>query len=301
VPRKTAASPAGGPGISDNWKGILWILASLPCFQAMNVMLRHVAGDLPPIEVMFFRNLFGFAILLPGLIRTTDFVRTRVLGLNVIRGISHVSGMVLWVYALTLIPLATANALMFSSPLFVAVGAIVFMRERAGIHRWSAIVLGFLGVIVIFRPGEEAASIGALLVIAAAVFLGVSKLLTKVITRTDSTMAAVFYLNLVMAAAALIPSIMVWKTPTLVHLGWFLALGVVGTLAHFTMTRAVLHAELTALQPFEFVALIWAALFGFFLYAEVPTMHVFVGGAIIVGAATYIAHREARRRANRDS
>ena len=237
--------------------------------------------------------LFGFLVLLPFLLRGTNVFATQRLGTNLLRGSAHFFGMALWVYALTLIPLATANALLFSSPLFVAIGAMLFMGERAGIRRWSALIAGFVGVLIIFQPGIESLSLGATAVLVSAILLAVSKLLTKRVVQTDSTLSTVFYLNVVMCATALVPTIMVWQAPSPGQYLWFAALGVVGGLAHWCLTRAVRLADLTALQPFEFTALIWAAGLGYVLYAEIPTTQLFVGGAIIIASASYIAHREA--------
>ena len=196
-----------------NLRGITWLMLALPCFQSMNVMLRHVAADLPPVETMFFRNLFGFIILLPLLLRNPAALRTRQLGMNALRGLTHLGGMVGWVYALTLIPLATAAALVFSTPIFVAVGAMLFFGERPGVQRWTAIGLGLVGVLIIMQPGVEAISLGALVVLGASVFQGAAKMMVKVIVRTDSTMSAVFHLNLQMAIFGLVPTIIFWRTP----------------------------------------------------------------------------------------
>lgn len=283
--------PAGG----GNLRGILWLMAAIPCFQLMNVMLRQVAVDLPPVEVMFFRNTFGFIVLLPWLLYAGGMraLRTRRLGHNMLRATCHVGGMVLWVYALTLTPLATANALMFTSPLFVAIGAVLFMGERSHWPRWLAIAVGFAGTLVIIRPGFTAPPVGMLLVLGAALLLAGSKMLVKVITRTDTTFAAVFYLNLFMAMVAFVPALFVWHWPSWQHYGWFVALALVGAVAHLTLTRAITSADLSLLQPFEFVMLAWAALLGFVIFAEVPEVWVFIGGGVIVLAASMLARHEA--------
>ena len=278
-----------------NLRGIAWLMLSLPCFQAMNVMLRHVAADLPAVETMFFRNLFGFIILLPLFLRRPEALRTRQLGMNALRGFTHLGGMVAWVYALTLIPLATAAALVFATPVVVAIGAVLFFGERPGVPRWAAIGLGLVGVLIIMRPGVEAISLGALVVLGATVLQGSAKMMVKVIVRTDSTLSAVFHLNVWMALFGLVPTIIFWRTPTLAHLGWFVVMAAVGAVAHYSLTRAIEHADFTALQPFEFVQLGWAALLGFAFFAEVPANHVLLGGAVIVAATSWMVHHEARR------
>ena len=280
-----------------NLRGIAWLMLSLPCFQAMNVMLRNVAMDLPAVETMFFRNLFGFIILLPLFLRRPEALRTRQLGMNVLRGATHLGGMVAWVYGLTLIPLATAAALVFVTPVFVAIGAVFFFGERPGVRRWAAIGLGLVGVLIIMRPGVEAISVGALVILVAAALQGSAKMMVKVIVRTDATLSAVFHLNVWMALFGLVPTILFWRTPTLAHLGWFVVMAAVGAIAHYSLTRAIELADFTALQPFEFVQLGWAALLGFAFFAEVPANHVLLGGAVIVAATSWMVHHEARRAA----
>jgi len=277
-----------------NLRGVAWLMLALPCFQTLNVMLRHVAADLPPVETMFFRNFFGFIVLLPLFLRRPEALRTRQLRMNALRGFTHLGGMVAWVYALTLIPLATAAALVFVTPVVVAIGAVLFFGERPGAARWAAIGLGLLGVLMIMRPGVEAISIGALIVLGATVLQGSAKMMVKVIVRTDSTLSAVFHLNVWMAIFGLVPTIIFWRTPTLAHLGWFVVMGAVGAVAHYALTRAIEHADFTALQPFEFVQLGWAALLGFAFFAEVPANHVLLGGAVIVTATSWMVHHEAR-------
>lgn len=278
-----------------NLRGIAWLMLSLPQFQLMNAMLRYCAVDLPPVEVMFFRNLFGFIILFPVLLRNPEAFRTRQIGMHAIRGLTHLGGMVTWVYALTMIPFATAAALFFSTPLFVAIGAVVVFREHAGLHRWIGLAAGFAGVLIITPPGMEAIALGSLFALLAAILHGSSKMMVKVIVRTDSTMATVFHLNLMMALFGLIPTIIFWETPTLEHFGWFILLAIAGAGAHYSLTRSIEYADLTALQPLEFVQLGWAVLLGFVIFSEIPEQHVLLGGAVIIAATSYMMHAEAKQ------
>jgi len=281
---------------TGNLAGIAWLMSAIPCFQFMNVLLREAATDLPPVEVMCLRNLFGFAVLAPWFLRNPTALRTKALGANALRALAHITGMVLWVTALTRIPLATATALAFSSPLFVVVAATLFLSERTGWHRWAAVSAGFAGVLIVFRPGRETLDPGALLVLASALCLSVSKLLGKVVSARDSTLSVVFYLNLFMALFALLPATRTWVAPSPEHYLWFGVLAALGAIAQACLTKALQCGELGALQPFEFVALIWASGLGYLLFGEIPAVHVYIGGAIIIAGASHIAHREARER-----
>lgn len=283
--------------LTANLRGIFWLMLSLPCFQLMNVLLRHVAGELPVVETVFLRNLFGFLVLLPWLLRTgTGAFHTRRPGVHLVRAACHVGGISLWVWALTLIPMASAQALNFTSPLFVVIGAILFMGERSDRQRWISVAVGFAGALIVIRPGFGEISPGVLAVLGSAVLIAGSKMLTKVATRSDSVFTTVLYFNLLMAALSLAPALFVWQTPSLDHLALLLVCAIVGALAHVALTQAVRHADLTALQPFEFGALLWAAGFGFVIFAEVPDVWAFVGGAVIVLGASAVARAEARAR-----
>jgi drug/metabolite transporter (DMT)-like permease len=204
--------------------------------------------------------------------------------------------MSLWVFALNQIPFANVTALAFTSTLFVAIGGVVFFGEPSRLIRWLAIAIGFAGMLIIIRPGADGAlSLGTLAVLAAAVLLASSTMLTKRVTRTDNLFAVVFYLNLMMAGVSFGPALVFWQPLQDIHYAWFVALALVGALGHFARTKALATAELTVLQPFEFIALIWAAVMGYLLFDEIPGAWVFAGGGVIILAATLIvrSHRPA--------
>lgn len=283
--------------LTANLRGIAWLMVSIPCFQVMNVLMRDVAGDLPVVETVFFRNFFGFLVLLPWLLRTgTGAFRTKRLGVHMLRAGCHVGGISLWVWALTLIPLANAQALNFTSPLFVVIGAVLFMGEKSDRRRWFALAVGFAGALIVVRPGFVELSPGVFAVLGSAFLIACSKMLTKLAIRDDSVFTTVLYFNLLMSVLSLLPTVLVWQMPTAEHLALMLICAIVGALAHVGLTRAVLHADLTTLQPFEFVALLWAAGFGFVLFGEVPDIWIFIGGAVIVLGATTVARAEAKSR-----
>lgn len=282
--------------VTNNLRGIAWLMLSMPCFQLMNAMLRDVATDLPVVETVFFRNFFGFLVLLPWLMKSgTAALKSRRPGVHLIRAGCHVAGISFWVWGLTLIPFAQATALQFTSPIFVVIGAVLFMGERSSPLRWLAVAVGFVGALIILRPGIAAVSVGALSVLAAALLLGASKMLTKVVSRVDSTFTTVFYFNVLMAILALVPTLFVWQTPTQQQLAMLLLTALIGALAHVAITRAITHADLSALQPVEFVTLLWAAGLGFVLFNEVPDLWTFLGAGVIIAGATVVARAEGRK------
>lgn len=282
--------------MTENLKGIAWLMLSMPCFQVMNVILRHVATDLPVVETVFFRNFFGFIVLLPWLLRSgTGVLKSRRPGVHVIRAGCHVAGISFWVWGLTLIPFAQATALQFTAPIFVVIGAVAFLGEPSSTRRWLAVAIGFVGALIILRPGLVAVSTGAMAVLAAALLLGASKMLTKLVSRVDSTFTTVFYFNVLMAILSLLPTLFIWQTPTAEQLALLLLTALVGAVAHIAITRAITHADLSALQPFEFVTLLWAAGLGLMLFGEVPDIWIFVGAAVIVAGASIVARAEGKK------
>ena len=156
-------------------------------------------------------------------------------------------------------------------------------------------LVAFGGAMVILRPGVEAIQIGALAQLAAAPLFAASFLLAKKLTETESSASIVAYLSVFVTIALLPPALMVWRTPTWEELGWLSVVAALATAGHFTLTLAFKATEITVTQPFSFLQLVWATMLGFYAFGEQPDAWTIIGGALIVGSATYIAHRETRR------
>ena len=168
------------------------------------------------------------------------------------------------------------------------------IRDSSDGWRWLSVGIGFLGALIVIRPGIVDISPGIAAVLGSAVLIAGSKMLTKLVTRVDSVYTTVLYFNLLMALLSLLPTLFVWQMPTAEQFALLLLTALVGALAHVAVTRAIMHADLTALQPFEFLALLWAAGLGFALFSEVPDIWIFIGGAVIVLGATVVARVESR-------
>ena len=282
---------------------IAWMLVTSLLFVAVTGIVRHLGSDLPAVQAAFLRYVIGLGFMLPFLYRTLR-VRPipRRLGLHVLRGVVHGGGVILWFFAMARIPIAEVTAIGFTAPLFTTIGAVLFLGETLRARRIAAVIAGFLGTVIILRPGVEAIHIGALAQLAAAPLFACSFIVAKKLTETESGPAIVAWLSVFVTLVLLAPALLVWRTPTAEELLWLTATAACATAGHYTLTRAMLLAELTMLQPFMFLQLIWASLLGLVAFGEVPDVWTWVGGAVIVSAATYIAHREslawrARRRA----
>ena len=270
-----------------------WMLVTGLLFVAVTGIVRHLGSDLPAVQAAFLRYVIGLGIMLPVLYRTLRIhLIPRRLGLHVLRGVVHAGGVMLWFFAMARIPIAEVTAIGFTAPLFTTIGAVLFLGEKLRARRIAAVIVGFLGTVVILRPGIEAIHIGALAQIAAAPLFACSFIVAKKLTETESGTVIVAWLSVFVTLALLPPALLVWRTPSVEELFWLAATAVCATAGHYTLTRAMHLAELTMLQPFMFLQLVWASLLGFIAFGEVPDGWTWAGGAVIVTAATYIAHRE---------
>jgi drug/metabolite transporter (DMT)-like permease len=281
--------------LAPTTRAALWVAAGGICATTMNVFIRKAAAELHPFEVTFFRCLFGLLVLVPWLMRTgIGTLRTEKIWFFVLRaGVSLVS-MLSWFYGITLVPLATATALNFTGPLFATAGVALILGEVVRLRRWAAVIVGFLGVLVILRPGIGALDPNLLIILLSAATAGIGVVTVKFLSRSESTTAIVTYMVLYSAPLALIPALFVWRWPSLATLGWLMGLGALGTTAHFCMVRAYSTADASACAPFEFLRMPFTAVLAYLVFAEVTDLWTWVGAAVIAGSSIYVAHREAQ-------
>lgn len=276
----------------------LMIMATF-LLSVMLGLIRFVSFELHPFEVVFFRNLFGLGILLPVLLKAgIEPLRTKRIGLHSIRGLLQSASMCLFFYGLSLTTLAKVAALNFTAPLFASVAAVLLLREPLGFNRASALVVGFLGALVILRPGLAVFNVGAGMILTSAMIWGVVLIIIKRLAVTESSLTITLYMMLYLTPLTLIAAIFVWEWPTLVQLGWLVAVGSCGTAGHLCMAQALKDADTTAVMPFDFGRLIWAGLIGFLFFSEIPDVWTVVGAVVIFSAAMYLAVQESRRNAS---
>ncbi len=274
----------------------MWMVLSCFLFSLMPVILRKVSAELHPFAVIFWRNAFSLMFLAPWVLRGgVANLRTRRIGLHMVRATSGLAALITWITALTLMPMAEVTALGFTAPLFVTVGAALFLREAVGLRRWLAVAVGFGGAMIILRPGIDAVSLPALIALGAAAFMATSFLLVKKLSSTETPMTIVFYMGLFMLPISAVLAAFQWKMPSPELWPWLVGVGLVATLVQMTMAKAFSVADVTAIMPFDFTKLIFTASLGFVIFAEVPGIWTWVGGAVIFSATVYTARREARR------
>ena len=270
------------------------MLGAMILFSTMGVFIKLSSSQLHPLEVVFFRNFLALFFLTPWIFkqRATVFKSNRK-KLYTLRAVFNVVGMAAGFTALTLIPLAEATALSFTAPLFATLGAALILGEVVRQRRIIAIFFGFIGMLIILRPGIEAISPGALLAIANAITIAITVLIVKKLTTTEKPITIVAYMALLQTPMALIPALFYWEWPSLITWTWLFCLAGAGTIGHLMYTKAIQLAEVSQLQPIDFVRLPIIALFGYIVFAEKPGIWVWIGGAVIFLSTAYVTHREA--------
>lgn len=283
-------------------RGIAWMLLATVLFVTMHTLIRQLSAELHPFEIAFFRNFLGL-FLLAGMFTRVGWsaLKTSNPGLHLWRGIVNSAAMLCYFMSLSYAPFATVAALGFTSQLFAALGAVLFLGERFRLRRTLALICGFAGVMVIVQPGVATVGLGEILVISSAIAWSVALLLIKTMSRTDSSWTITAYMNILLTPTTLIAALFHWQWPTLEQFLWLAVLATVGTLAQTALNQALREADVALVMPFEFLRLIWAGLIGYFIFAELPGPWTWVGGAMIVASTSYIAYRESvlRRQARR--
>ena len=276
-------------------RGILWIMLSGLLFSVLNAGLRYVALDLPALVTSFLRFCFGILFILPILWRRgLGVFHTRRPSLQVARNLVHTLAFAIWYTALPLIPLAEMTALMFTGPLFVTLGAALFLGETVRWRRWAALVVGMIGVLVIVRPGFAQVTLGTVLMLSAMPVIAVSQLISKAQTRVDSTQTILCWQTLLLILFFLPAALWDWQWPTPEQWLVLAGCGIVGGAANYAMVKSFSLADISAVQPMTFLNIVSASILGFIVFADVPDLWTFVGAAIIVASTSYIAHREAQ-------
>ncbi|WNK00768.1 DMT family transporter [Thalassospiraceae bacterium LMO-JJ14] len=284
---------AASDKVQSALKGIAFMLASTLLAAVMNSAARHVSQTVHPFELVFFRNLFAFAFVLPMLWRVGfGALRTNRPWMHAGRAGLNVVNMMVWFTAISLAPLAEVVALGFTGPIFATILGVLIVKEVVGVRRWSAIIVGFIGTLVVLQPGFDTVQTGHGLALMAAFMWAGVLLIIKSLSRTESSITIVAYMSILMTPLSLIPALFVWVWPTWTELGWLALIGVCGGAAQYLLSQSFHEADISVVMPFDFAKLVWIALIAYIAFAEVPTLTTWIGGAIIFASGLYIARRE---------
>ncbi|MEK9832131.1 MAG: DMT family transporter [Alphaproteobacteria bacterium] len=274
---------------------IALMVGAMVLFSAGHGLVRFASDELHSFQIGFLRSVFGLIFLLPIILKGWDFSDLRVKRpkLHIIRGALSAMNTLAWFTAIAIMPLGEAVALNFTSPLFATLLAAIFLGEAVRARRWTATIVGFIGVLIVVRPGGETVQLGAILALGSALSIAVNVLLIRVMSQEDSTRAIVTTFNLAIVFFTLIPAMVVWTWPSPLMWAVTFAVGVTTTVAHLLLTKAMSLAEASAIVPLEFIRLPLAVLIGFVWFSEILDGWTILGATIIGCSAVYIARREA--------
>src|SRR5882762_10248980 len=262
----------------------LWMAGWLTLMLIVVVAGREGMRELNVFQLMEMRTLIGFFLLYPMIHANGGFaiVKTARLHMHVTRNLIHYGAQLGWFFALTLIPIGQVVAIEFTMPIWTAILAAMFLGERMTLWKIAAIALGIVGVIVIVRPATGEANPGQLIALAAAVGFGISIAMVKSLTRTEQTLAIIFWMLAVQTAGSLLPALYVWTWPSLAIWGWGIVIAFCGTFSHYCMARALLHADATVVIPMDFLRVPLTAAAGWLIYSERLDAFTLLGAALIL-------------------
>jgi drug/metabolite transporter (DMT)-like permease len=296
----------------DMRRGVLFMLAACALFTLMSVLVKALGDRIPVVEVMFFRSALAVPVVLLVLARARrgrpfveSLVTKRFPG-HLLRALTGILAQGCSFYALLLLPLAEHTALTNTTPLFITLLSIPVLGEKVGIHRSGAVLLGFIGIVVIalgqgaFSGAlDEAARIGIMVAVAHGVFSAGTTLLVRMLSSTEPSTTITLWQSLLMTSFAAVALPFFWVTPGWSDLALLLLIGILGGMAQVLLTESWASAQVSALAPYTYSSLLWAILFGWIVFADVPGLLTLLGAALIVVASLYILHRELVRRGRR--
>jgi len=276
-------------------KAALWMALSIASFLAMTVAGRETTAALNVFQVLELRSVIGFFILLPVVMMSGGFaaMRTDRPLAHIARNVIHYTGQAAWLYALTLIPLAVLISIEFTTPIWTAILALSFLGERLSKPRLAAIALGLVGVVIIVRPSAGSMDPGHLVVLGAAMCFGISIVLVKSLTRTDSVVRIIFWMLIIQSAVGLVPALYEWHNPPLALWPWIVVIAFTGMSSHFCLARALAYADATIISPMDFLRVPLSALVGWLLYHEQIDVFTAGGAALILAGNLLNLQRKA--------
>ncbi len=235
-------------------KAVLWMVGTLLSFAVVAVAVRELHAVMQTFEILFFRSLVGLAVTSLAIAKTGwSRLRTAQLKLQVIRNVIHYGGQFGWIYGIAVLPLAEVFAIEFTTPIWTAILAMAFLGERMNRGRYVAVILGFLAILIILRPGVEIIDPGALVVLISAMCLASAIICTKKLLKTETPLAIIFYMSLIQLPMGLIPALFQWVTPSLSDAPLLILVGLSLVTAHYCLARAFALADATIVAPMDFM------------------------------------------------
>ncbi len=294
-----AQQHAAVTGVQDNpILGIVFMVLGFAALSLMDVVGKWLVGSIPVTQMLALRAAAIVPVLLAWHVWRGDLgaIRTRRPIAHALRATVAFLTPLFFFMALRDMPLADATVVAFGSPLFMTALSVLLLKEHVGIHRWGAVVFGFFGMLVVVQPTGDGFQPVAMLAVLASLFYALMMITTRYLRGTETTTALVFYPNVGVGliAACFLP--FVWVDMGAFDMGLLLAMAALALLGQVLLTKAIILAPIGTIAPFEYTALVWAAVFGYWIWNDIPGGNVWIGAALIVSAGLYTVHRETRRR-----
>ena len=279
-------------------RGIAAMIAGAALLSMNDALSKHLAESYPIGQVLCLRQGSSLLFILPYALYLGGPATLRVVNRTGqgIRGALFLATAILMVLGLSLLPIATVTAIAFAGPVFVAALSVPLLGEQVGWRRWIAVLIGFAGVLVIVRPTGAQFEWALLVPVAAALANALRDLYTRVVARTDSSISILFWSSAIVSVAALASIPFGWQPLTAAAVFWFLLTGAVSAGAHFLMIEALRLGDAALIAPFRYTALIWATIYGFLFWGDLPGLWVIAGAGLVIASNIYMIHREARHR-----
>jgi drug/metabolite transporter (DMT)-like permease len=276
--------------------GIFWTLVSCFFSGIMVNMVKHVSVDMHSAQIIFLRNIFAFLIFVP-IVFYYGFAKfkTNKVGLHVLRSVTGLISMLIFFYSISKMNISVVTAISFTAPLFTAIFAIYFFKDKLNIHQTFALFVGFIGVMVVVQPGGEAFNPLSMLVLICTVFWALSGILIKKLSETDTPMAITFYMTIFMIIFSAPLALMDWAKPSLDNYIWVFGIALSSNLLQYSLAKSLTYADFSVVLPFDFTRLIFSAGFAYILFGENMDINAAFGSIIIVSAAFYAALNERRK------
>ena len=281
---------ANNPGL-----GVATMLLSILLFSMMDAMVKWLGGNYPTQQIMFFRCLVAIIPVTAIILSRGGFkvLKTRQPGLHLLRSLLGISAMGFAFYAFSLMRLADAISILHTAPLIMTALSILLLREKVGLHRWSAVTGGFIGMLIVIRPGESMLESGSLFMLIAALLIGINSIIIRHLTIRDDPICITFYFTLTgILVSTIAIALFGWVAPSGGDWVFLIAVGLFGGMAQYLMTVSYRHSEIAVVAPLKFLSIGIGGLIAYFVWSEIPDLQSLVGISIIVIAGLYAMHRE---------
>ena len=279
--------------MSSSIKSASWMLFASLNFALLNSLVKLLSKDFHLTQIIFFRSFFAVVFILPWIFNDgIKSLKTNSYRLQIYRSFFALAAMYLWFFSISNIPLAKATAINFTAPVFGAIFAIFLLKEKIKERRFFAIIFSFIGALIIIRPGFIEINFFIITALAASILMGAAAIFIKKLSMVDHPNSIVFYMPTFLTIVSFIPCIMYWQPPNYTQCILLIATGLTATLAHQAISRAFALSDATYVLIFDYIRLPITAIFAFYLFGELTSIWIWIGGLIIFASSSYIVYRE---------